>query len=60
MDRIATKRRPRGVNFLLGGTVMAICMLGGAFMAGVLDVGIGAPAVRIDAASPSPWSALPE
>jgi hypothetical protein len=60
MDRVATFRLPRGSTFLLGGTVMALALIGGAFMAGIIDMGFGAPQVRIDATSPAAWPQFPE
>ncbi|MEM9798304.1 MAG: hypothetical protein AAF919_17565 [Pseudomonadota bacterium] len=40
--------RPRGLNFLLGGTVVAACFLAYAVLGGGFEFGGTAPDVRID------------
>ncbi len=43
------RRLPRGINFLLGGTIVALGFVVVALVGGTFDFGIGAaPAVRID------------
>ena len=43
------QRRPRGLNFLLGGSVVAIAVLVYLAVGGEIDLGgLGAPQVRID------------
>ena len=50
MFEFPLRRRPRGVNFLLGGTFVALALLLGGVAMGVVDLGgFGAPQVRIDA-----------
>ncbi|MEL6585486.1 MAG: hypothetical protein AAFY65_00415 [Pseudomonadota bacterium] len=41
-------RRTRGINFLLGGVLVAAILVGLSLMGGTLDLGVGAPTVRID------------
>lgn len=41
-------RRTRGINFILGGTLVAVVFLGFAVLSGQLDFGFGVPDVRID------------
>ncbi|CTQ50653.1 hypothetical protein [Jannaschia donghaensis] len=44
-----SRRLPRGINFLLGGTVVAIGFMLFAVLGGSFDLSIGgAPSVRID------------
>ncbi|MGB3406893.1 MAG: hypothetical protein WBA67_05305 [Jannaschia sp.] len=45
--------RTRGINFLLGGTLVAVCFIGYSVLSGQLDFGFGAPDVRIDGPSRS-------
>ncbi len=50
MAHPAIRRLPRGFNFLLGGTVVAVGFVVIAIFGGAFDVGLGsAPSVRIDA-----------
>jgi hypothetical protein len=49
MDHFAQRRRPRGVNFLLGGAFAAAVVVGIGLVTGVLDLGLGVPDVRIEA-----------
>ncbi|MFO6463351.1 hypothetical protein ACK8OR_03075 [Jannaschia sp. KMU-145] len=44
------KRRTRGINFILGGTLVAALFTAFLAVGGSLDVGLGAPEVRIDTA----------
>ena len=46
--RLPLPRRTRGVNFLLGGTLVAIGFLSFAVLSGQFDFGFGVPDVRID------------
>lgn len=49
LPRRLPRRLPRGLNFLLGGTVVAVGVLIFALVGGRFDLGIGsAPPVRID------------
>ncbi|MGB3556292.1 MAG: hypothetical protein WBA25_16815 [Jannaschia sp.] len=41
-------RRPRGLNLLVGGTVAVLGLLVISLVGGGLDMGLGAPEVRID------------
>lgn len=41
-------RRPRGLNFLLGGLSVAVVVAAYVAFGGALDFGAGAPHVRID------------
>ncbi|GIT95888.1 hypothetical protein JANAI62_25110 [Jannaschia pagri] len=47
MDNFGS-RRPRGVNFILGGTLVACAFLAFSLFSGQVDLGIGVPDVRID------------
>lgn len=43
------RRLPRGINFLLGGTIVAVGFVAFAILGGSFDFGLGsAPPVRID------------
>ncbi|WGH78650.1 hypothetical protein [Jannaschia ovalis] len=42
------RSRTRGINFLLGGTLVAVAFTAFLAFGGSLDLGIGAPKVRID------------
>lgn len=49
MARIMPNRLPRGINFLLGGIVVAVGFIMFALLGGSLDLGVGgAPDVRIE------------
>ena len=49
MAPFSARRLPRGINFLLGGTVVAIGFVLFALLGGGFGISIGAaPAVRID------------
>ena len=49
MAHPANRRFPRGINFLLGGTVVAIGFIVFAIVGGSFSFGLGsAPSVRID------------
>ncbi|CTQ34053.1 hypothetical protein [Jannaschia rubra] len=51
MAHSASHRRPRGINFLLGGTVVTVGVLLYTMFGGPLDFSMGgAPSVRIDQA----------
>ncbi|MGB3690999.1 MAG: hypothetical protein WBA02_17060 [Jannaschia helgolandensis] len=52
MARILPRRLPRGINFLLGGIVVAVGFIMFALLGGSFDLGVGgAPEVRIEASS---------
>lgn len=49
MAQSQSKRLPRGINFLLGGSVVAVSLFLLAMVSGTIDIGVGgAPDVRID------------
>ncbi|CUH39055.1 hypothetical protein JSE7799_01774 [Jannaschia seosinensis] len=50
MARFSHRRRlPRGINFLLGGVIVAATLVGAAVISGVVDLGLGgAPDVLIE------------
>lgn len=50
MARFSFRRFPRGINFLLGGSVVGLGVLLFILAGGSLDLGLGAPDVRIDQA----------
>jgi hypothetical protein len=52
--------RIRGLPFIVVGTLVAAGLVALAFASGLVDLGLGAPTVRIDAPGPSAWPQYPE
>ncbi|WP_109565534.1 hypothetical protein [Jannaschia seohaensis] len=52
--------RIRGLALVVFGTLAAALLVALAFATGLVDLGLGAPTVRIDAPGPSEWPRYPE
>jgi len=60
MAYITPSHRIRGLSLVIGGTLAAAFVVALALVSGVIDLGLGAPDVRIDAPSGSAWPRYPD